>query len=222
MFLDFGLFHVEPTFHGLLWDFERLLRQRNALLSSRQDRFAAFEPQLIERGERLAESRRRYGERLAKGVTKILENLLPGHPVHFRYSNGWNAQKGFAQALQEVRSTDRKLGYTTVGPQRGGMEIWTESGPAAKVLSRGQQKLLVFGMVLTQATIMAEQTGHHPMLLIDDLSAELDRGNQRRIVELLASLPMQVIMTNIEQQDDWSHHLSEVFHVEHLARFSDT
>jgi hypothetical protein len=39
---------------------------------------------------------------------------------------------------------------------------------------------------------------------------------------LLASLPMQVIMTNIDQQDDWSHHLSEVFHVEHLTRFSDT
>lgn len=215
VFLDFGLFHVEPSFHRLLSDFEKLLRQRNAQLANRQTRFQAFDPQLIARGESLAHERRLYGERLEKRLRCFLSELLPSHQVEFRYRSGWSQSKTFAEALREVSARDLKLGYTTVGPHRGGMEIWTELGPAAKVLSRGQQKILVFGLILAQAAIMSDETGRNPTLLIDDLSAELDKANQQRLIEFVKTLPMQVVVTNTEFGENWNPLVDQVFHVEH-------
>lgn len=215
VFLDFGLFHVEPSFHRLLTDFEKLLRQRNAQLANRENRFKAFDPQLIDCAEKLAERRRLYGKRLEERLRDFLAELLPAHKVQFRYKKGWSQAKSFAEALQEVNSTDMKLGYTTVGPHRGGMEVWTSMGPAAKVLSRGQQKILVSAMILAQTTIMAEETGQKPILLIDDLSAELDKVNQRRLMEFVTTLALQVVVTNTESDENWNAYIDQVFHVEH-------
>ncbi len=214
IFLDFGLFHVEPSFHRLLSDFEKLLRQRNAGLAAGKASFRAFDPQLIDQGERLASLRSMYGERLASELGEILRDLLPTIVVRLRQRTGWQMKKTFGQALDAAVETDQRLGYTSIGPQRGGMEIWTEAGPASVVLSRGQQKLLVLSMVLAQARIMHRGTDNSPLLLIDDVSAELDRLNRQRVVEYLASSQFQVVMTNTDIEEAWSANLSNTFHVE--------
>lgn len=216
VFLDLGLFHVEPTYHGLLSDFDRVLRQRNAALRTGWgDDFRAFDPQLASYGERLADRRLNYAQQLENQSARILGDLLPDIDFQLRARRGWSGERTYSEALKAAHTADRRAGYTTVGPQRGGMEIKTAIGPAEKVLSRGQQKLLVAGLVLSQVVLIASKTTRWPLLLLDDLSAELDRTNRTRLLALLASFPAQAVVTNTEWEDEWRPYLAQVFHVEH-------
>jgi len=66
---------------------------------------------------------------------------------------------------------------------------------AREVLSRGEQKLLVYALHLAQLALSIEITGRHPIVLIDDLAAELDEAHRAQVLEVLQSLGCQVFIT---------------------------
>ena len=214
VFVDFGLFHVEPSFQTLYSEFERCLRQRNAALVKEQDA-RAFEPRLAQLGEELSRVRTEYIRRLENRATPILEQLLPDVRFELRNRRGWAKDKNLSEALEAARVAEERIGYTTVGPQRADLGVWTKLGPAEKVLSRGQQKLLVCGLILAQAMLMVDGAAGAPVLLFDDLGAELDRSNRTRVISLLHTVPLQTVATHTEVESEWDPYLDNVFHVEH-------
>jgi DNA replication and repair protein RecF len=89
--------------------------------------------------------------------------------------------------------------------------------PAAEQVSRGQQKVLVTTLLLTQAGLFNERTGKHCLLLIDDVAAELDQVHRKRLMQVLAEMDVQLFVTVIEPDTlltDLSMEM-KVFHVEH-------
>lgn len=213
-FLDFGMFHVEPQFHRLQLDLSRVLRQRNAALRSQPRTVGAWDEQFASLAKSIHGLRTDYLTRLEPGIHKVLFQLMSDIEVSIAYRPGWDEAVPLVRALEKKLPVDLKRGFTSLGPQRAEIDFQVQGNAAAKSLSRGQQKLLVSALQFAQAQLMAETADESPVMLIDDLPAELDVVHRQRLVDLIEHSGLQCFVTAIEPDmlklgKQW-----EMFHVE--------
>lgn len=219
-YLDWGVFHVEPRFVGDWRRYQRALRQRNAALRAGHEPalVRAWDPELIESGNLVAEQRARYVERLMPAVAAVGENLL-GAPVEVSLSQGWIAERTLEEALRSSWARDVERGVTHAGPHRADLAIRFEGLLARDRVSRGQQKLAAAALLLGQLKCDAEQGSSVAALLVDDPAAELDFGNLERLLEEIVRLPAQLFVTALDPSNAALQMLppGARFHVEHGA-----
>lgn len=220
-FIDWGLFHVEQDFYRDWKGFERSLRQRNALLRAGGDQseLAHWTKALVSYGSAIDRYRREYVSAFKAVANTYVQSLADGMSLEISYQSGWPRDTGFAEALEGTMERDRGLGYTSVGPHRGDLAIRTEGHPAAAILSRGQQKLVVCALRLAQIRFLEDRIQRKPLVLVDDLAAELDAEHRARLMALLAGTGCQVFVTGTDAGqipvDAWTEHPIRLFHVEH-------
>ena len=137
--------------------------------------------------------------------------------VTTKYQSGWGAEVEFAAQLVKGLAGDRQVGYTRYGPHRADIEFTVEGIMARDRLSRGQMKVLVYALLLAQACALAEATGRRALIMMDDLSAELDSDHIGQLIERIAVLGFQSFITSSDQR--FGSYLAGVehrmFHVEH-------
>ena len=97
------------------------------------------------------------------------------------------------------RQQDTKYGSTQNGPHRADIIVKAGSIAAIDVLSRGQQKVLVSALKITQGMLFSSAIGEQCIYLVDDLPAELDPVNRAKILEMLIDLDGQLFVTCVEQ-----------------------
>ena len=137
--------------------------------------------------------------------------------VTLTYRSGWDAALSYAEALTKAEISDREQGFTQSGPQRGDIRVSVGGYSAADTLSRGQQKLVVAALKLSQGKLLAAR-GEDVLYLIDDLPAELDAQHCERVCRALVSIDAQSLITSVEREaipPDWLDGSPSVFHVEH-------
>jgi DNA replication and repair protein RecF len=218
-FLDWGLFHVEPEYVLVCKRFNRLLRQRNAVLRAAGSRreVRAWNGELAEAGEQLDVERRRYFAALVNGFERLnREAPILDAPIGLVYARGWSQEASYLDVLNDGYEKDLDSRYTRSGPQRAELRFTVDGKSAAERLSRGQQKHLITALQLAQATVLKEETGKSSLFLFDDLGAELDASRQRTVLDLLSRIGAQVFVTAIEEPAgvDWSNYSYSRFHVE--------
>ncbi len=149
--------------------------------------------------------------------TEYLAAWQTGVSISYRYRRGWSAKNDLPEQLAEKLTSDMRMGYTTVGPHRAELQITTtEGGLAEKMISRGQQKMLVFALNNAMSDLITARTGRAPILLVDDLAAELDRANQKKILNELWNQGGQVFVASIAAEvAEFGLPDTTMFHVEH-------
>jgi DNA replication and repair protein RecF len=201
-FVDWGLFHVEPDFLPLWRRYARALKQRNALLKSGAggQQLDAWDHELAEAGEPLTRHRQQYLEQLQIRLSAVAADLVPALGAsNIEFQPGWRSgELSLADALLLARDRDRSLGYTTVGPHRADWRIDYASHPNREALSRGQAKLSALSALLAQAEDYAQRRGEWPIVALDDLSSELDRKHQQRVLQRLLGSGAQIFVTGTE------------------------
>ena len=215
-FLDMGMFHVEHDYLQVFSSYQRNLRQRNAAIKQ-GDREAVrvWDPQLGAAGELLNQARATFVDRLLDRVSEIITTWNAGFSISYRYRPGWNDRHTLVQQIEKKIDTDLKMGYTTAGPHRAELDIIVGSGLAEKQLSRGQQKILVLALNLALLDLIVSRHGRVPILLIDDLAAELDRSNRKKMIAELKQRGGQVFVTKIDESAIAAIEDAKTFHVEH-------
>jgi DNA replication and repair protein RecF len=217
-FLDWGVFHVEPSFVEHWRRFQRALRQRNAALKTRQPESAirAWEPELVEAGEIVQSFRVRYMSAVEPHIRAVSQRLL-GAPLEISLHRGWAAERTLAEALTASRPRDHERGLTHVGPHRADVAVRYADQSARDRISRGQQKLAAAAMLLGQLRADAELGSSVAALLVDDPAAELDSGNLQRLLTEVIGLPSQLFLTVLDACNPALAGLScgARFHVEH-------
>ncbi len=206
-----ALFDVE---HGARVNaFEKLMRERNALLESGSlDRAwaASLETQMAELGVAIAAARQQALANLGAYLTpeklsgpfpwsKLavegeLEALVASLPA-------LAAEDEYRKLLMDGRAVDRAAGRTLQGPHRS--DLIVHHGPKdipASEGSTGEQKALLIGLILAQAQAIRAVTGAAPVLLLDEVSAHLDKARRQALFALLQSLQLQVWMTGTEAE----------------------
>ncbi|BFM18954.1 DNA replication/repair protein RecF [Gilvimarinus japonicus] len=201
-FLDWLVFHVEPGFFSTWKAAQRCLKQRNTIL--RRDRIEGSELQVWERelvavSERMASMRLRAFEAFSEVFHQLIDEFVMAEGLTLSLYRGWEKDKGYAEVLSETLERDSRLGFTGSGVHRCDIRIRIKGHAAADVLSRGQQKLLVCAMKITQGVVFAKLTDRRCIYLVDDLPAELDEEHRQLLVDWLHKLETQVFITGVEQ-----------------------
>ena len=199
-YLDWGVFHVEHRFLNVWRTYERALRQRNqALRQSTSDRLVrAWDNDLINSAVQVAELRNAYLERLRPILNHHVGRLLGIERWTVELQQGWRRELGYAEALDAGRDRDRRMRQTVEGPHRAELRIRFGEHSVRNHVSRGQQKMLIAALVLAQAELIRIERGASPILLIDDLPAELGSEFQTRLVDVLKTYEGQLFITALQ------------------------
>ena len=206
--LDWLMFHVEPEFYHAWQYYSRALKQRNSLLKTRRNlSLADLEPwnkMLGDYGEMLHSQRVSIVEQWKGFFEQDLKHLLPDIEVQLEYSPGFHTELGLLNDLQSHHQKDLERRYTEYGPHKADLRLKTSLGDADVVLSRGQKKLLIIALKLSQIA-MLHACNKETVVLLDDLTAELDLTAQQRLIERLSQLGSQVFITTLEYESVKNH-----------------
>lgn len=221
-FLDWGVFHVEHPFSVHWSNYINCLKQRNSLLrSAKIDRISldVWDRKLVEFGEQVHQLREIYFEKFQKQLKAFLNYFALDENIKVSYSKGWDKNKLLNEALDQFREKDIERRFTQPGPHRADIKLTLYGLPARESLSRGQQKLLVIAMYLAQIQTLMEAKQRKTVVLIDDVTAELDKENLTRVFNKLLMLDAQAIVTllndSVLEQLKQNHSSYKMFHVEH-------
>jgi DNA replication and repair protein RecF len=198
--LDRVVLQLEPLYSELLSRYGRLLRQRSQLLRRQQGGggssdalLDAFDAQMALLGTRLHRRRQRALGRLEPLAARWHERLSGGHEqLQLRYRSGSeppgdDSEAAWCQTLQEQllrqRPDERRLGQCGVGPHRDEIALLLQGNPARRYGSAGQQRTLLLALKLAELELVQQVVGEPPVLLLDDVLAELDPGRQQLLLE---------------------------------------
>ena len=121
-----------------------------------------------------------------------MEKLIPAHAAG-------EIEQRYRAVLRDNRSRDAAAGRTLDGPHLTDLAVsYAAKGIAAADASTGEQKALLIGLVLAHARLIAEMTGHAPILLLDEVVAHLDPSRRAALQVELAALGTQVWMTGAD------------------------
>ena len=217
--LDTLLTQLEPVYAHILQQYNLVLRQRNALLRQRPrgapeaelpvaaldpDQLAVWDVQLAALGSRVIRRRARVLDRLApfaqawhqsiSGSREVLEvRYAPNVPLV--QDDPAVVQQAFLDKLQQRAIAEQMQGTTLVGPHRDEVEFTINQTPARQYGSQGQQRTLVLALKLAELKLIEAVIGEPPLLLLDDVLAELDLNRQDKLLETIQDRFQTIITT---------------------------
>lgn len=228
-FLDWGVFHVEQPFFSFWRHAKIALLNRNNLLKA-DALLSEIEPwsnELVKNAQHIDNLRSAYACSLEVELAALVATLLGdefSQKFHFKYIRGWSPESDLSEQLEREIIKDRKYGFTSSGPHKADLNFRFGNFNASDVLSRGQLKLLICALKIAQSRLLYKSTAKHCILLIDDLPAELDAANRKKVCTLLAELQDQIFLSAVEEESLLPYVLSDdqgmqahykVFHVKH-------
>jgi DNA replication and repair protein RecF len=219
-----------PAIAGVRADYDKVLRQRTALLKSlsgaryRGDRGAldtldVWDSRLAEHGAELMAARIDLVNQLAPEVEKAYQLVAPGSrpaSVAYRASLGEHNPRDFdgndrefleaalLAALSARRDAELERGMCLVGPHRDDLELRLGDQPAKGFASHGESWSFAVSLRLAAYELLRAD-GTEPVLLLDDVFAELDAA-RRRALAAVAESAEQVLVTAAVLEDipaDW-------------------
>jgi DNA replication and repair protein RecF len=211
-----------PRIAGVRADYDKVLRQRTALLKSvagaryRGDRSAldtldVWDSRLAEHGAELMAARVDLVNELAPEVEKAYQLLAPGsRPALISYRASFEAPRDVAgdreflaaallAALAARRDAELERGMCLVGPHRDDLELRLGEQPAKGFASHGESWSFAVALRLAAYELLRAE-GTEPVLLLDDVFAELD-ATRRRALAAVAESAEQVLVTAAVLED---------------------
>jgi DNA replication and repair protein RecF len=217
--LDTLVIQLEPFYAHILQQYHQILRQRNALLKKFREQgvakdssvsavsrseLALWDAQLVTAGVRVMRRRARALQRLApisqnwhqaiSGSTEKLEIKYFPSVAMEKDDLEW-LQQAFLEKINQRSIAEQHQGTTLVGPHRDEVAFSINQTPARQYGSQGQQRTLVLALKLAELKLIEEVIGEPPLLLLDDVLAELDLNRQNQLLETIQSRFQTLITT---------------------------
>jgi DNA replication and repair protein RecF len=125
-----------------------------------------------------------------------LQYALPlDAPVDRSGLTGEKIYAGFLESLERLRGEEIARGVTTIGPHRDELRLLSNGIDLGIYGSRGQSRTAVLSLKLAEVTWMREKTGQWPVLLLDEVLAELDPGRREDLLSRLAESEQTLLTT---------------------------
>lgn len=203
-FMDWGLFHTEADYHHLWQSYDRALKHRNILLKQRANPklLDSYDELLIQYGQQITAKRQQFIKTVFAKAEPLLSKLIQ-QEFHWSadYKQGFTGND-FSTELKNNREKDFIVGYTRAGPHRGDFTIKANQKNVGEYLSRGQIKLASIALTLAQIQLFQSYNqAENVILLMDDMSAELDKHHREALLEEFLQLNVQLFITCLEENE---------------------
>lgn len=234
-FLDAGILSLHPPFIQVLTDYNRVIKQKNALLQSARDESVSaakarelLEPwneQLVTLADRIHRSRVRFVDRL----NEVLEKKLFGREeISVRYLSSLE-DKGdlgdyaglMGERLALRVQAEVAAGHSLVGTHRDDMELSFDGRDLRKFGSAGQQSSALLLLQLANVAVFEATRGEFPLFLLDDIDAELDHKRVGKLIDFLQGKTQTFVTTSKHDFVEKFGQKASVFRVENgLAKIA--
>ena len=185
-----------PPYARRLAEFRQVSRRRTALLRQGRSPRATTLP-FARMGGWILEARRRVCVRLSLALDGT-DASAPPFSIALRPALTGSGEEYLLTALAEHEEQEARAMRPLVGPGRDDLEVAALGRPAAESLSRGQKRRLVLALILAAGRLVEARIGRKPVLLFDDLAAELDAEGRAAAGTALAGTGWQVFLTGVE------------------------
>jgi DNA replication and repair protein RecF len=157
----------------------------------------AWEALVVRHGLETMATRRAASERIARAATVAFAEIgAPGLELGVRYAPGAPEDADtFSAELRAHRERDVRRGSATVGPHRDDLELSLSGHAARGWASQGQHRAIVLALKAAELSVVADARQCRPVLLLDDVSSELDRERTAALLAFLGKLEGQVFVT---------------------------
>ncbi len=217
-FLNRALFQAESDYPILHRDYVRALASRNRLLKQPSPDYRAlapFDEQLARLGAAIMQARARFLEELSPTFLEAFDKISQGLDARISYKPKVEGGKEeILKALEDALESDMRRGFTSAGPHGDDFQIDLGDLPARKFASQGQQRMLALAIKIAETKVLARATDRIPILLLDDISSELDRERNRELFSFLAGVSGQVFITTTHLDHILIEHDREDFQIQ--------
>ncbi len=202
-YLNLALAQTVPAYAGALSDYNQALSQRNALLKALNenagsgDQLEVWDEALARLGAQIIQWRIEAVQQIERLAARVHNELTHGREVlRLNYQPSYDPlppismklttdtdrsavkaddiRKGFLIRLKEIRSEEIARGVTTIGPHRDELRFLANGIDLGDYGSRGQIRTTLLALKLAEVNWMKERTGEWPVILLDEVMAELD------------------------------------------------
>jgi DNA replication and repair protein RecF len=218
-FLDRALFHRTPGYLDVARAYDKVVKSRNALLRaaegrpgrSQLDMLAVYDEQLATHGARVIAARARFLDEIRPRFRTAFDAITQaGLEVDLRYQPPGDLvvdpddDAGAAAQLRDLVSAARRADLarqvTTVGPHRDDLEFQLSGRSAASYASQGQLRATVLAWKTAEMDLLEQSYGEPPILLLDDVSSELDPSRNEYLFEFLRQRKGQCFITTTHRK----------------------
>ncbi|XOV80046.1 MAG: DNA replication/repair protein RecF [Aestuariibacter sp.] len=238
-YIDWLLFHVEPSYRDTYLLYKRTHKNRNAILSelkrnktlssdSKHDYLKQLDfwtEKFVSLNNTISQLRQDHLQVVFDGVLEITREKfnLCDLELDVSHYKGWS-DVDLTSMLKEQADSEMALGYSLSGIHKADILVSGTDGIKGKfVLSRGQTKLVTLAFVIAAVEYIRKSCGKAVVLMLDDVFSELDRLNSEKVSGIIAELQEhQILLTSAEQSLSFTdvhlnslQHQSKMFHVKH-------
>lgn len=189
-------------------EYERVLKQRNALLKeedAQAQEMAPWTDRLVEIGTRFGQARERLFGRLALAMTQAYEGIADDGPLETRYLHSWQRdgvvaaqgetpEQTMRRHLREKAREELARRSTLSGPHRDEVTFVLAGASARSFASQGQQRTIALAWKIGEVAVATTVSGQPPVLLLDDVMSELDERRRHALASFVGTAA-QTIMT---------------------------
>lgn len=228
-FLDEMIVARIPRLAATLADFDRVLKQRNTLLKSLRPKDAQegelgtleiWDDRLVELGTLIVRERRRFIRDIHPLLSEAYRGIAgEGHDIELTYNGsvGGGDKESYEQSFRESLRVERRheieRGQTLFGPHRDDVQLRLNGMPAKGYASHGETWSFALALKLASARLLrTESIVGDPILILDDVFAELDSSRRKRLALAVGDFE-QIFITAAVEQDVPQELKQQVFHV---------
>ncbi|MEZ0314042.1 MAG: DNA replication/repair protein RecF [Myxococcota bacterium] len=208
-FLDRAVGNYRADFVDAATSYAKVLKTRNALLRAERapdpQMLAVYDEQLVQHGVVVHMSRQAALQELAPTAQKYFAAIMQeATHMHIELEGGLGGDTAvadsdyvsvFAERLRTGYPRDRARGVTSVGPHRADLLMRVNDRDARGFASQGQQRALVLALKLAEVETVGQKLETMPVLLLDDVSSELDAERSRLLFSTIDALGCQTLVS---------------------------
>ena len=203
-YLDSVISIVNPDHLSDLKLYQRALAQRNAVLaksaSLSHEVLQVWDQKLADIGSQVISRRLEYISKIQPLLTEIYKQtsgLDDDIGIHYKSSVGvsGNLKKAFQDKLKLSFNEDRRRLHTTLGPHRDQIAFSISGKDASTYASQGEAKNLALALKTSEIEMIRQELGRTPILLLDDITSELDGNRKMFLFKMLQKFSGQIFIT---------------------------
>lgn len=209
-YLDAIICSVDQSHLRDLKLYQRALSQRNAILAKSSsltlDKIEVWNEQLAEIGSQVISRRLSFIDRFQPALNKIYRQtsgLDQEVRIHYQSSIELdsNIEEAFKESLELNFEKDKTRFHTTVGPHRDKILFSIADNDASIYSSQGEAKNLALSLKVSEIEMIDQFLQRTPILLLDDITSELDSNRKKYLFKLLQDFTGQIFITTTSMKE---------------------